>query len=227
MIPLGLNLSAFAEEKNRKRGLFREKYKIPETEMVVAVVGRLTAIKNMPMFMEVISAFQKKEMRHNLKFFIVGDGEEKEKLYRQLQILKIPYETEHNLTGMAPVIFTSWILEMDMVMNGIDILCLTSLNEGTPVSILEAMAAGKPVLTTNAGSVAEIVQNGISGLVTPVHAVADFVTALEQLALNSELCKQMGAKGRQLVLELCDPVKASRKLEQLYESPGNRSGFLL
>jgi glycosyltransferase involved in cell wall biosynthesis len=95
------------------------------------------------------------------------------------------------------------------------------LNEGTPVSILEAMAAGKPVITTNAGSVAEIVQNGGTGIVTPVHAVARFAQAVQQLALNPALSEKMGAQGKQTVFELCDPVRASEQLQTLYESAGN------
>jgi glycosyltransferase involved in cell wall biosynthesis len=100
-----------------------------------------------------------------LRFFIIGDGGEKQKLEQQLQNHHITYTTtESQFNNAAPVVFTSWRKDMDAVMAGLDIVTLTSQNEGTPISIMEAMAAGKPVVAADVGGIAELFQNNTNGL---------------------------------------------------------------
>jgi glycosyltransferase involved in cell wall biosynthesis len=212
MIPLGLDLSAFAKDAEQKRIQFRNQYHIAENEFAIGIVGRITAVKNMTMFIDVIERLKADK---RIKFLIIGDGDEKQKLIEALDEYKIPYTTNEN-NSRTHVIFTSWLLEMDKVMLGLDILCLTSLNEGTPVSIIEAMAAQKPIVATNAGSVSEIVKHDENGLVAENNNVDTFVTAIERLIASPEMCKKMGINGQALVYSLFDPKMASQKIAQVY-----------
>jgi glycosyltransferase involved in cell wall biosynthesis len=63
----------------------------------------------------------------------------------------------------AQLVFTSWIKEVDIAVAGLDIVVLTSLNEGTPVSLIEAQAGGKPVVSTRVGGVENVVKHEVTG----------------------------------------------------------------
>lgn len=159
VIPLGFDLDRFAQNKEIKRKAFRTKWGIRENEIVVSIVGRLVPVKNHRMFLDAIAQLLNEE---GLKFraLIVGDGELRSELEHYASEKKIPFSRE---SGSAPLIFTSWIKEVDEVLAASDIIALTSWNEGTPVSLIEAHAASCPVVTTNVGGVESIVKHGETG----------------------------------------------------------------
>jgi glycosyltransferase involved in cell wall biosynthesis len=146
IIKLGFDLSKFQEDLENKRKGFREKYKIKNNETVVSIVGRLVPIKNHKLFIDSINQLKLKN-NCKIKALIVGGGE----LFDELN----DYTQEIGLTN-EDIIFTSWIKETDLVYAGSDIIALTSLNEGTPVSLIEAQSSGKPVISTNVGGVKDI-----------------------------------------------------------------------
>ena len=84
---------------------------------------------------------------------------------------------------------------MDEVLAGLDIVALTSHNEGTPVSLIEAQAAGRPVVSTSVGGVADVVADGVTGLITPPGDAAAFAEALLRLTENADLRKAFSAAG--------------------------------
>ena len=92
--------------------------------------------------------------------------------------------------------FTSWIKEIDVSNAGMDIIALTSNNEGTPVSLIEAQASGKPIVSTNVGGIENIVVNGQTGLLSPVGDEKSFANNLLQLVEEDELRAKMSGMGR-------------------------------
>jgi glycosyltransferase involved in cell wall biosynthesis len=95
----------------------------------------------------------------------------------------------------ARVIFTSWIKNVDWAIAGLDIIAMTSLNEGTPVSLIEAQAADKPVVSTNVGGIENVVVNGVTGLLSPSMDVISFSENLSKLIEDDLARNKLGQKG--------------------------------
>lgn len=195
IIPLGFNLEKFQVNQDQKRKEFRAEYQIQPNEIAIGIIGRLVRVKNHQMFLRVIEKVLS-VMPSGVRFFIIGDGDIRKSLATQLDT----YNVQHTFYPEQPVIsavtFTSWLLEMDMVYAGLDIVALTSFNEGTPVSIIEAQAAERPVVSTDVGGVKDIIQENISGFVTPVDDDDTFTKYLLQLINDAGLRKEMGSAGK-------------------------------
>lgn len=167
VVPLGFDLKRFSENRDQKRLAFRKQWGIKDHEIAIGLVGRLVPIKNHELFLRGVSALLKRTEKP-LKAIIVGDGE----LRNQLEQLV------DELALRDYVVFTSWIKEIDVVCAGIDIMALTSLNEGTPVSIIEAMSAQKPVICSNVGGVGDLIQHQKTGLLFESKNQEDFLQQL-------------------------------------------------
>jgi glycosyltransferase involved in cell wall biosynthesis len=175
VIPLGLDLRKFAEEKKEKRSKFRSQHNLPENYIVIGIVGRLVPIKNHYLLIDAIQQIKSKINRY-FELMIVGDGSERENLIQYVQEKNLSYRT-NPLGSPADVYFTSWIKEMDGAYAAMDIVALSSKNEGTPVSLLEAQAAGKFVVSTNVGGVKDIVHPS-AGIIVEDFNVESFANAL-------------------------------------------------
>lgn len=183
VIPLGFDLQKFYENKEIKRTKFREKWKIKESEIAIGIIGRLVPIKNHHFFIDVVQkaiAYSKK----NLRFFIVGDGEYKENIIQKVKSYELNYSTDDTI---ADIQFTSWIKEIDEVNAGLDIVCLCSLNEGTPVSLIEAQASGNPIVTTSTGGIENIVIENKTALISKNNDQETFLSNLLTLINSREL----------------------------------------
>ncbi|MBK8227402.1 MAG: glycosyltransferase [Flavobacteriales bacterium] len=208
VIPLGFDLMPFQLEQERKRALFRRVYGVADDELAVGIVGRLVPIKNHDLFLEVIMRVRERTGL-KLRAFIVGDGEERERLQAQTARLGLsqvmgPYFNGHPfghgvngkpMVKAAEVTFTSWIKEIDIVNAGLDIAMLTSLNEGTPVSLIEAQASNRPVVSTDVGGIRNVVQADETALLCPSGDAEGLAAALERLARNAALRDRMGKGG--------------------------------
>jgi glycosyltransferase involved in cell wall biosynthesis len=115
-----------------------------------------------------------------------------------------------------PVKVLGWQSNIEKVLSAADIVVLTSDNEGTPLSLIQAGMAGLPVVTTRVGSVPEVVLNDVTGIVTSldVPAIAD---ALEKLANNPELRKQMGASAQEFTMANYGVERLVKDHEVLYK----------
>ena len=162
VIPLGFDLKKFYENQTEKRKYFRKKWKIKDDEIAIGIIGRLVPIKNHVFFIDVIEKVIRKS-NTSLRIFIVGDGEEKENIIIKVSAYNLDYSTDDKI---ATIQFTSWIKEIDEVNAGMDIICLCSLNEGTPVSLIEAQASGKPIVTTRTGGIENIVVENKTALIS-------------------------------------------------------------
>lgn len=198
IIPLGLDLDKFKHNFNDKRDFFRNKYFIKEDEIAIGIIGRIVPVKNHSLFVS-IAAKVLESANQKVKFIIIGDGESREQMEHELQLAGIDYTYFIKEPREATVICTSWQTEMDIVLAGLDIVTLTSHNEGTPVSLIEAQAAAKPVVSTNVGGVSDAVQHNVTGFITEPDNAAQFAEAVLMLCESADLRTQFGLKGRELV----------------------------
>ena len=194
VIPLGFDLSKFQENVEFKRNKFREEYQLKNDEIAIAIIGRLVPIKNHKLFLKAIKKIVGKTNKR-FRVFIVGDGESRDYIQKKASSLGLDFTEKINESAEHLITFTSWIKDVDEVIAGVDIVALTSLNEGTPVSLIEAQAGNKPIVTTNVGGIENVVFPGITALLSPNNEVDAFAENLLKMIDSDELrssCSQNG-----------------------------------
>ena len=189
LIPLGVDESLLQENSSLHRNNFREKYGLQKNDIAIGIIGRIVPIKNHKLFIKIAEELLSKGIG-NIFFFIVGDGNGKVELQNYLLSKHLSYAEGLNSTN-SKFIFTSWIENVATVYHGLDILLLTSLNEGTPLSIIESQICGKPVVATNVGGVKDTFIPNKSGFLIDGFESAKYIEALMLLINNEELRKEM------------------------------------
>jgi glycosyltransferase involved in cell wall biosynthesis len=210
VIPLGFDLDRFSNKQEEKRQLFRSQYQLKPEEVAIGIIGRLTAIKQHELF---LSSFALTAAEHaSVRAFVIGDGERMDELKKLWQQIAM----EHHLAE-SRLVFTSWIKEVDTALAGLDIVAMTSINEGTPVSLIEAQAAGKPVVTTNVGGVADCVDDMRSGIIVSNQSPENFAAAMNRLIANPNERQAMGRLGHAFVRERFSYQRLIQDMDTLYK----------
>lgn len=191
IIPNGFDLSNFQSGIEEKRKKFREQYNLEEDEFAIGIIGRMVPIKNHEMFVNVVERVSQ-IFDGKVRYFIVGDGETLEKTQNQLIEKNISFSNDNN---KATVHFTSWKKDIAEIMLGLDIVALTSLNEGTPVCLIEAQAANCPIVSTDVGGIRDIVIDGETALLSPSNDVEAMSNNIVNLIKNKELYSKLKSKG--------------------------------
>ena len=197
VIPLGFDLARFYTNKEEKRINFRKEWNINDDEIAIGIIGRIVPIKDHAFFVNVIEKVLQKTSQ-KIRVFIVGDGEDKSKIQELISSKKITYSENKE---RATFQFTSWIKEIDLLNAGMDIICLTSKNEGTPVSLIEAQASGKPIVSTNVGGIENVIIPNKTGLLSEVGDMNKFSNNLTQLIEDKALRLSMEKFGQKKSLE--------------------------
>tara|TARA_B100001287_G_scaffold162475_1_gene136567 strand:+ start:3042 stop:4208 length:1167 start_codon:yes stop_codon:yes gene_type:complete len=177
VIPLGFDLTKFNDVNNEKRKKFRDEWNIKQNEIAIGIIGRLVPIKNHKFFIDIIEKIVL-QTKKKIRFFIVGDGEEKLNLINYSISKNIEFSVDKK---PALLQFTSWIKEIDIVNAGLDIICLCSKNEGTPVSLIEAQASEKPIVSTITGGIENVVIKNKTALLSKNGDIQGFVKNLLKL----------------------------------------------
>lgn len=197
VMPPGLEIGKLSNKKESQEfyGLFSQ-------TLQCAFIGRVTQIKRPDRFLDVVSEIKKRGVP--LNFFMAGDGE-------LLQYCQDRIKQED-----LPVKVLGWQSNMERVLSAADIVILTSDNEGTPLSLIQAGMAGLPVVTTRVGSVPEVVLDGVTGIVTSsdVQEIAD---ALENLAHSYKMRAQMGSSAKEFTFVNFSSARLVRDHENLYK----------
>jgi glycosyltransferase involved in cell wall biosynthesis len=155
VVPLGFDLSPLAAIDADGRAAARRSLDLDPAAPVVSIVGRLTAIKQHELFLRVAHAVHQRQP--SAVFVIVGDGERRN-------------EMEALAAGLGldgHVRFLGWRQDLATIYGASDVSVLTSRNEGTPVAIIEALAAGVPVVSTDVGGVRDVLNDPILGSAAP------------------------------------------------------------
>ena len=197
LMPPGLQIGALPDRSNS-----RELFGLPIEQLQCAFIGRVTQIKRPDRFLDVVSQIKKRGV--NLGFFMAGDGELLEQCRERI--------ARENL----PVKVLGWQSDIERVLSAADIVVLTSDNEGTPLSLIQAGMARLPVVTTNVGSVPEVVLDGTTGIITNL-GVNEIANALEKLANSNDLRAQMGAAAQKFTLANFGVKRLVNDHEELYK----------
>ncbi|MFT3846499.1 MAG: glycosyltransferase [Lacibacter sp.] len=215
LIRIGVETEKFIDADAAKRNSFRNEFLLGEQTVAVGIAGRLVPVKNHRFFIEVAEKVISRSKGRQLKFFIIGDGSEKAELIKRLTLNNFSYTHAGDLYNpSASFVFTSWRKDMENVYAGLDIVLLTSLNEGTPVSVMEAMASSKTVVSTNAGGIAELIENGKTGFIcTDPDQMANTVLKLIE---SPELRDQIGSKAVSFALLHLSKEAEVAELRQFY-----------
>ena len=215
-IPLGFSLEKYSKNQTKKRVIFREKYGFDSNEIIIGIIGRVVPIKNHKMFVEVASIIKKKHGA-GIRFAIIGDGESVSSVKKKSLEMGLSYSYfVTNPKCITDIVVTSWETEIDQVLGGLDIVVLTSYNEGTPVSLIEAQAAFKPVVSTDVGGVRDVITHGENGFITDVDDVESFAVYLSLLIENKDLRNIMGNKGYNSVINKYSKQRLIDDVKKLY-----------
>ena len=217
VIPLGFDLTKFQSNQEEKRILFRKKYGLDEDEIAISIIGRVVPVKNHILFLEGLKIVSQKTTLR-IRAFIVGDGEERKKIESKATELNISFVGVGELNEKKLLTFTSWIKEVDMVLAGSDIISLTSFNEGTPVSLIEAQAANKPIVSTNVGGIENVVIPDKTALLCENNNVEQFSSQLLKLIESGKLRTEMGQLGWEHVKKKYHYERLVNDVETLYRS---------
>jgi glycosyltransferase involved in cell wall biosynthesis len=201
IIPLGFDLQPLLTCEGF-RGKLRTELGVTDENLLVGIVARLTAIKNHHFFLEAASRVY--QQNQAVRFVVVGDGELRAELQQRATEL-----------GIAQVVyFLGWRQDLPVVYADLDLVVLTSLNEGTPVTLIEAQAAACPVVATTVGGVPDIVQDGQTGYLVPPEDSEAFAGAVLKLLAADRLT--VGQAGRQMVKAKFTVERLVRDIETLY-----------
>lgn len=213
VIPLGFDLKRFSENVEEKRASFRQKFGIEKGEIAVGIIGRLVPIKNHQLFINAAKHVSQNSNKR-VRFVIIGDGESKEEIEQQCIAASLSYGNGKNGEN---VIFTSWVKEVDWALAGLDIVCLTSLNEGTPVSLIEAQAAEKPVISTEVGGIKNVVLPNKSAFLTKTEEEEKYCNYVLKMVEDDALRNSMSKAGKEMVLKEFSYSTLVQKVENLYD----------
>jgi glycosyltransferase involved in cell wall biosynthesis len=180
LMPPGLVIGMLPNKKDSQ-----EFYGLSKHAIQCAFIGRVTQIKRPDRFLDVVGEIKKRGVA--IEFFMAGDGE-------LLQNCRERIARED-----LPVKILGWQSNIEQVLSAADVVVLTSDNEGTPLSLIQAGMAMLPVVTTRVGSVPEVVLEGVTGIITNLN-VQEIADALEKLANSAELRAQMGFSAQEFAL---------------------------
>jgi glycosyltransferase involved in cell wall biosynthesis len=215
VIPLGIDLEKFQTNQAEKRNAFRKQYQISDDTIAVGIIGRIVPIKNHQLFLdcwkEILSKTTKK-----VHAFIIGDGEDRDVIFDYCKKLNLSFNTSSEYNDQNIVTFTSWIIDIDKPVAGLDIISLTSNNEGTPVSLIEAQAAGKAVVSTNVGGISDIVIEGETALLSPKENRLEFSKNLLELIENESIRNKMAGSSPSFAEASFGYMKMVENHRQLY-----------
>ena len=204
VIRLGLDLSVFSNYAAR-RGRFRTELNVNDETILVGIVGRLTEIKNHELFLEIVARVG----LDNVRYVIIGDGSLRESLEAKARSLGIEKK----------VIFAGNRKDPEYFYPALDIVALTSRNEGTPLTLIEAMANARPVIATLVGGVVDLIGDD-RGLGVPPYDVDAFAAGLRELIKNPILRERLGRNGFEF-------VHSNYRKERLFEDIKDLYGELL
>ena len=196
VMPPGLQLAKVPSKHDARNELG-----LDQNEIYCAFIGRITQIKRPDRFLDVVAKAKADGIK--VKFVVAGAGE------------RLQYCQDRVTNEDLPVAFLGWREDIEVVLAAADFVILTSDNEGTPLSLIQAGMVGISVVATIVGSTNEIVVNGKTGFLTDL-SVDQLASAVTKLAENSDLRAQMGAEGQEYTLARYGVERLVKDHQDLY-----------
>jgi glycosyltransferase involved in cell wall biosynthesis len=201
VVPLGLELERFTVAL--PRGGLRQT-RVPSATPLVGIVGRLVPIKDVPTFLE--AAARVRARRPDCRFAVVGDGEERGALEKRA----------HELGLDEAVTFHGWQPDMTAVYGDLDVVVNCSRNEGTPVALIEALAAARPVVATRVGGTPDLLGDDERGRLVPPSDPEALARSIVETLDNPEEARGRALAGRRYVLERHSSARLVGDIDALY-----------
>ncbi|MGI8555817.1 MAG: glycosyltransferase family 4 protein, partial [Pyrinomonadaceae bacterium] len=217
IVPLGIDLEQFTDSQT-KRNILRTEISAKSDEIVIGIVGRLTEIKNISLLLRVAKLYKDSSNKDSpkLSFIIIGDGNLRESLEKEAADLNVKDIVE----------FLGNRNDTDVFCAGLDIVALTSHNEGTPLSLIEAMANGLPVISTAVGGTVDLLGSEIEkkgnfaicerGIKVKPNDAKDFLSGLIYLAKNKTLREKLSRQGKDFVISNYSKERLINEIKDLY-----------
>lgn len=204
VIPLGFELKKLQNLPSIK--YWHQKYDLPPEIILVGIVGRLVPVKNHEYFLEI--AAQVCARVKNIRFLIIGDGE-----------LRTQLENSSKAKDLSDkVFFTGFENEPQKIYSDLDIVVLTSRNEGTPVTLIEAMACGKPAVSTKVGGVVDIINDEQTGYLCGQNEPQIFAEKIITLSQDKGLREKLGRAGQEKIFKTYDVKRLTADIDRLYRN---------
>jgi len=205
VIPLGLDLANLLGLTSSATNL-RSHLGIPHDAVVIGYVGRFVPIKNLPVLVEGFASAARSDPR--LWLVMAGDGP-----------LRPAIESAVRAAGIQDrVRLLGWCEDLPALYSTMDVCALASLNEGTPVALIEAMAAARPVVATSVGGVVDLVAHGQTGMLVPPQDPVKLGEAIRQLAENADERARMGQAARRDVSARFSHSRLITDIASLYDA---------
>jgi len=200
VIPNGIDIDIYSQAK---KGKLREKLSIDPDCILLTNVGNLIPVKNHAMLLKIVSEL--KDYHSNFRVIIVGEGPLKKSLLNMSELLGIE----------KYVFFIGRRNDIPEILSDTDIYVSTSKWEGLPLSLLEAMAAGKPVIATNVPGIKEVLEDG-AGILVDIDDIRGFREAILELIKSPEKRKRLGLLAKEVVCKRYSLKESIKKWEALY-----------
>jgi glycosyltransferase involved in cell wall biosynthesis len=204
VVPLGLDLEPLANLDPSRRAA-RAAFGYTEADVVFGFVGRFVPVKDLPTMVRGIAAAASRAP--SARLMMVGDGE----IRADVEVLALSLGISHLVRT------TGWRHDLPTVYQAIDVGILSSVNEGTPVALIEAMAAARPVVSTRVGGVSDLVKPGLTGLLVEPGDVDGLANGIVRLATDAQLRRQMGDAARADVVVRYGQERLVEETLRLYE----------
>lgn len=214
IIPLGIDLNAFKDSHTRRQ-ILRDEIGAKEDEILIGIVGRLTEVKNHSLFIRLAARVKELKPEGRFRFLVIGDGHLREKLE----------EEARNLNLSDTILFLGERSDPQNFYPALDIVALTSLNEGTPLTLIEAMANARPVISTSVGGVVDLLGKEIKqesfilcerGIRAPSGDVESLAHGLLYLIENETLRFETGKRAEAFILKNYSKERLLADIKKLY-----------
>ncbi|MGJ7045214.1 glycosyltransferase family 4 protein [Thermoanaerobacterium thermosulfurigenes] len=200
---VGLDIDKYTISDENKRKQMRKEFGFDEKDIVILTVAELNANKN---HKQILDSLIKLKSLGNVYYLIVGTGEYECYLKK--------YVEENGLSGKVKLL--GFRYNIPDLLNISDIFALTSMREGLPRCIMEAMAAGKPVVATDVRGNRDLVRDGVNGYLVPLDDVNATVDVLQDLIESEDLRKKMGDDGRKIIQDYSID-KVLKEMDEIYK----------
>ncbi|MCS7086644.1 MAG: glycosyltransferase, partial [Bacteroidia bacterium] len=221
VVPNGFDLARFACDRERRRIEFRRLLSLSDDDAAVGIIGRFVPIKNHTLFLRAFARV--KRTLANVKAVLVGGGSEKSAALKcaadlGLKTVAVDYEE-----GFAPVvgdydaIFLHWVKNIENILPGLDVVALSSLNEGTPATLIEAQASGVAVVSTRVGGVEDAVAPGFRPFLAPSGDVEALARSIETMVRQPDLRRRLACEGENFVRAVFSYERLVADMARLYK----------
>ena len=213
VIQLGFDLKPFLDSATH-RGSFRQELSLDNGARLVGIVGRIFPIKNHRLFLDAAARIAAADKA--ARFVIVGDG-------------SLRHQMEEHAAGLGiadRVVFTGWRRDLPRIYADLDVLVVSSDNEGTPVSAIEAMAAACPVVATRVGGLPDLIDEDETGHLVPRGDAPALAAAVQRLLRDREAARRLGETARARIAERFTAERLIADIEHFYRDLLAKKGIV-